>query len=198
MANANVPRGLIPYRDIYGRVWSGAANVYYVSSAYATNVFIGDPVIAVDSQNDANGVPAVQVATAGASNYITGSVVGIVAYGQPIIAVTRDLPIYRPGSTAQYILVADDPALLFEIQEDSVGGAIANTGSSKNANLVSGTGSTITGYSGWQLQSSSVATTSTLQLRLVRPLDQTDNVLGVNAKWLVKLNLSQFGNATGS
>ena len=38
--------------------------------------------------------------------------VGIVAGGEPIIPVTRDLTIYHPASTAQYILVADDPDLL--------------------------------------------------------------------------------------
>lgn len=197
MANANTARGLLPYRHTDGSVWNGSANMYYVSASYGVSLFIGDPVAIVSSQNDANGVPAVQIATAGAANLWCGSVVGIVAGGQPQIAITRDQPIYHPASTAQYILVADDPLLLFEIQEDSVGGAVANTGAGRNANLVSGTGSTTTGYSGWMLQSSSVATgNGTYQLKIQRLLDQADNVLGTNAKWLVKNN--QFALGSGS
>lgn len=199
MANANSPRGLVPYRRYDGQAWSGGANIYYVSGAYASNIFVGDPVITVDSQNDANGVPAVQLATAGGSSTpILGAMIGIVAGGDPQVAITRDMPLYRPASTAMYILVADDPALLYMVQEDSVGGSIAATGSSKNASLVSGAGSTVTGYSGWQLQSSTAATTNTLQMRILRPLPETDNALGTNAKWLVKPNFPQHLLALGT
>ena len=60
--------------------------------------------------------------------------------------------------------------------------------------------STVTGFSGWQLQASSVATTNTLDLKIIRPLQEADNVIGtsantnMNAKWLVKLNNSRFAN----
>jgi hypothetical protein len=109
------------------------------------------------------------------------------------------VPIYHPASTAQYILVADDPNLLFEIQEDSVGGSIAMaTAGTKNADLVAGTGSTVTGFSGWQLDSSTIQTTNTLQLRLVQGLTQVDNTMAsTNAKWLVKINLHSMNNLTG-
>ncbi len=205
MANANIPRGLVPYRRVDGEMWSGAANIYYVPASYGTAIYVGDPVISVSSSNDANGIPAVNVATAGSSNAILGSCVGIVAGGEPIIAVTRDQPIYHPASTAQYILVADDPLLLFWIQDDASTQATApNLWPSKNANLVSGSGSTVTGYSGWQLQASSVATTNTLQLRVIKPLQQADNTISstantnMNAKWLVKINLHQMLTATGT
>lgn len=201
MANANAPRGLLPYRHYDGSVWNGSANVYYVNSSYATSLFIGDPVISNHSDNDANGIPAVRLATAGgASTPVLGVVVGIVNAGNPPITVTRDLPIYRPASTAQYILVADDPTLLFMVQDDGTGSSQSGW-SSQNASLVSGTGSTVTGYSGWQLGGSTVNTTSTLQVRILRPLDQTDNVVGTggaNAKWLVKFNFHQMLLSTGT
>jgi len=175
MANANVARGLIPYRHFDGSVWNGSVNMYYVPVGYATALYIGDPVTMLHTQNDANGIPGVAIATAGAGNPIVGSVVGIVAGGNPTLAVTRDLPIYHPASTAQYILVADDPTLTFLIQDDGTGTTL-NQWPGGNTNLVSGTGSTTTGYSGW-LMSGSVTFTgdTTKQLKVMRLLDQPDN-----------------------
>lgn len=202
MANVNVARGLIPYRHWDGSVWNGSANIYFIPSSYATALFIGDPLDVISGSNDANGVPAVQAGTAGSP--LVGVFVGIVSGGTAssyTTAVTRDLPIYHPASTAQYILVADDPTLLFWIQDDASSQARApNQWAGRNASLVSGSGSTTTGYSGWQLQASSVATTNTLDLKIMRPLDQPDNTISsvantnMNAKWLVKLNNLRTAN----
>lgn len=193
MANANTAYGLWPERDIYGRNWSGAANTYAIPSSYGSNLYLGDPLVPTGS-SDANGIPYLTLATAGTSNYTIGPMVGIVNGGDPIVSVTRDLPIYHTASTLQYILVADDPSLLFKIQEDGNGGA---NSSMANMNLASGSGSTVTGYSGWQLSSSSVATTSTLQMRLMWPMRTPDNAVGTNCKWLVKINLHSISNPTG-
>jgi len=204
MANANVARGLVPYCHFDGSVWNGSANIYYVAAGYGTALYIGDPVVTHSASSDANGIPAVNLAASGSP--IVGAVVGIVVGGpnaSTTIAVTRDLPIYHPASTAQYILVADDPTLLFYIQDDASAQATApNLWAGLNANLVTGTGSTYTGYSGWQLQASSVATTNTLDLKIMRALNQPDNVIGtvantnMNAKWLVKLNNYQYAYQT--
>lgn len=198
MANANTPRGLIPYKYATGQPYNGAANIYYVPSTYATALYLGQPLIATGA-SDANGIPVVQTATAGATNYILGPMVGIVDGGNPVVTVTQGLPIYHTASTSQYILVADDPNLLFWAQEDSVGGAIDQTASgTKNIDLVAGAGSTVTGYSGWMLDSSTIGTGSTLQMRIVQGLQESDNTMGsAYAKWLVRLNLSSYRNATG-
>jgi len=199
MANPNTPRGLVPYRAAAGGPFAGQGNIYFCPASDANNIFVGDPVI-VSGLGDANGLPAVTLATAGSSNYITGSMMGIVPAGAPIlneIAVTRDLPVYRQASVATYILVADDPGQLFWVQEDSVGGALAATAVSENANLVAGAGSTNYGTSGWQLQSSSANTTNTLQLRILRGLQESDNTIGAYFKWLVRINLHSVSNPTG-
>lgn len=209
MPNVNVARGLMPYRHYDGSVWNGSANMYGVPANYATALFLGDPVAAVSgANNDGNGVPIVQLATAAGTNKILGTMVGIVsggagAGGNYLTPVTRDLPIYHPASTLQYILVADDPTLLFWIQDDASAQATApNQWAGKNASLVSGAGSTITGYSGWQLAASTVAAGSNLQLKIMRPLDQPDNIIStvantnMNAKWLVKLNIHQYADST--
>lgn len=199
MANANVARGLIPYRHFDGSVWNGSANMYFVPAAYATALFVGDPVDIISGSNDANGVPAVVLGTVGSP--IIGSVVGIVAGGTPTIAVTRDLAVYHLASTAQYILVSDDPTLLYWVQDDASSQARApNLWAGRNANLVAGAGSTVYGYSGWQLAASTVNTTNTLDVKIIRPLDQVDNTIGsvantnMNAKWLVKPNNYRFAN----
>jgi hypothetical protein len=198
MANANTPRGLIPYKYATGQPYNGAANIYYVPSNYATALYIGQPLIATGA-SDANGIPVVQTATAGTGNYILGPMVGIVDGGDPVVAVTQGLPIYHPASTAQYILVADDPNLLFVAQEDSVGGAITvATAGTKNIDLVAGAGSNVTGYSGWMLDSNTVGTGATLQMRIVQGLQEADNTMGQDyAKWLVRMNLSSYRNTTG-
>lgn len=204
MANANVPRGLIPYRRFDNSVFNGPFGVYYVPSSYGTPLYIGDPVDIKSGSNDTIGTPSIILASVGSP--ILGVIVGIVNGGPEgaLITVTRDLPIYHPASTAQYVAVAEDPNILYEVQDD------ASTQSSfapivwagKNANLVSGSGSTTTGFSGWQLAASTVATTNTLDVKIIRPLQQADNVIGgtvntnMNAKWLVKLNNSRFANQT--
>lgn len=203
--NANVPRGLIPARHWDGSVWNGSANIYYIPSGYGTALYLGDPVDVISGSNDANGLPAVQLATVG-SPYL-GSIVGIVSggggpgTGNYTVAVTRDLPIYHPASTTQYILVSDDPTLLYQIQDDASAQARApNLWAGRNANLVSGSGSTTTGYSGWQLAASTVNTTNTLDVNVLRPLDTPDNTVSnvantnMNAKWLVRINNHRYAN----
>ena len=199
MANANVPRGLIPYATIWGQKYNGSFNTYYVPSSYGTALYVGDPVDIVSSSNDANGIPAVQLATVGSP--ILGVVVGIINGPDGSVAVTRDLPVYHPASTAQYLAICDDPHILHMIQDDASSQATApKLWAGKNANLVSGSGSTVTGYSGWQMAAATVATTNTLDVKIIRPLQQADNVIGtsantnMNAKWLVKLNNSRFAN----
>lgn len=194
MANVNIARGLQPYKAFANGYVTGGMNVYCVPATDANNYFVGDPMIATGAA-DAFGVPVVARATAGASNYSLGPMVSIVNDPNNQYVVQWTSPVYRQASVLTYILVADDPSWMFEIQED--GAMTVATVGMKNANLVAGSGSTTTGFSGWQLQSSSVATTNTLQLRIVRMLQEADNAGGTNAKWLVKLNLHSFNNLTG-
>lgn len=194
MANANAPRGLVPYRRSSGEPYNGAANLYYVPASVASNIFPGDPVTFLTNAADANGVPAVTLATAGSSNYILGAMVSRVIGGDPAQAVTRDQVLYTQSGVGGYILVADDPDLLYMVQENGNMGAGAP---GRNVNLVSGSGSTQYGVSGWQLNSSSLATTNTLQMKVLRALQEGDNAPGTYAKWLCRINLNALTNTTG-
>jgi hypothetical protein len=198
MANPNTPYGIRPYAYMSGAPYNGAVRTYYVPAGNSTALYFGDPVLNITNSSDGNGVQTVEIASAGASDYILGSFVGISNNaGVTTIPLLQSQTPYLPASTAAYIYVSDDPFLLYAVQEDSVGGALVSGASGRNANLVAGSGSTVTNQSGWQLQSSSLETTNTGQMRIIQMLQEIDNAQGVNAKWLCKINLHPFLNLTG-
>jgi hypothetical protein len=177
MANSDVVKGLIPVMYRNGTPYNGRCGKYYIPPTDNTAVYVGDPVKLAGS------------AKASSTNVMVGVVVGV----EP---ETADSLRYRAASTGRYVFVADDPELLFEIQEDSVGGALAATSVGLNANFADAGGSTVTGFSGLEIDSSTAATTATLDFQLVRMVDREDNAIGDNAKWLVKLNNHQFVDGT--
>lgn len=204
MANANTPFGLRPISYMSGAPWGGAARTYYVPVGNSTALYFGDPVnlLSGAGSSDGNGIPAAEIATAGSGHQILGSFVGISNNaGIATIPLLQSQTPYLAAGQAAYIYVTDDPFLLYELQEDSVGGFItSDNGSSANANLIAGAGSTITSESGWLLDSSTVVHSGsdpTLQVRIIQALQQVDNQVGANfAKWLVKINqgVSAFTN----
>lgn len=202
MANANSPLGLRPIND-NGTNWTGQGRMVAFKSDYNANVFLGDPLVPTGAA-DGNGVPYVQIATAGATNTVLGGFIGVCngpAFGASAAApITFDTPVYRQALTTSYGFVCDDPNQLYAIQEDSDGGAISMThGGFTNGNLISGTGSTATGFSGWQLDSSTVDgnANATYQLRLLGLLRGPDNASGEYAKWVVRINLPALWAAAG-
>lgn len=188
MANGNAPAGLKPVRHRNGAPYNGAANLYFVPATDSTAVFIGDAVKSAGSADAATGVPTVAQAAAG--DTLRGVVVGVVPD-------TAQSTIYRVASTARYLLVADDPDLEFEIQEDAVGGALALDSVGLNADLVVGSGSTATGRSGMQLDTSDVKT-ATAQLRILGFVQRADNEFAsANAKVRVMINEHELKATTG-
>lgn len=194
MANINAPSGLAPVRYLNGAPWSGQARLYCILSGNGSAYAIGDPVV-VGGSGDDNGVPDVVLATAGTGNQVTGVIVsagGIVNGGfmaDPTNLNTTVIPATKTKN--YYVMVVDDPNVVFEIQEGGAGAALAKTDISNNFNLKSGTNS---GYlSGWVLDNASAATTATLQLKLLGLAQRKDNTFGTYAKWLVKINNHTFG-----
>ena len=195
MANANTPFGLRPVRHRNGAPYNGAATRYYVPASDSTALYLGDPVIIAGSA-DADGVASVTKATAAGGAYMLGPVVSV----EPADGTNsggRDSTTYRAASTAAYVYVADDPDLIFEVQEDAVGGALAAADVGLNGDWIAGSGSTVTGLSGAQLDTSTKATTATLQLRILGFVQRPDNEIGANAKVLVSINLHSLNNSTG-
>ena len=203
MANPNIAIGLRPINQ-NGTAWTGQATLCAVPSSQAGNIFLGDPVVALGG-TDAYGCPLVGIATAGANNPILGSMLSVSngpggGGGVAVSPITQNSTVYRQASIANYILVCDDPNCLFIVQEDSVGGAIAASAAGfANGNLVAGSGSTVTGFSGWQLQSSSVSSSAntTYQVKIIGLSRGPGNSIGANADWVVRLNNPQFWSNTG-
>ena len=88
--------------------------------------------------------------------------------------------------------VLDDPNQLFIIQNDGTSTA-ADYG--KNADIVVGTGSTTTGVSANVLDTSSIATTAALNLKIVGLWDIPGNAVGEFAVVVVKINEHLYGSA---
>lgn len=186
MANVDRVNGLRPVKHLDGSPYNGAANLYYVPSSDSTAIFVGDAVKSAGSA-DADGVPSVAQAAAG--DAIRGVVVGV----KP---VTDESTIYREASTERYVYVADAPDLVFEIQEDADGGALAATDVGNNADLVVGSGDTATGTSGMELDSSTAATTAAT-MRILGFVQRPDNEIGANAKMLVTAVEHELKSTTG-
>jgi hypothetical protein len=201
VANPNTPYGLRPYAYQSGAPYNGAVRTYYVPSGNGTALYLGDPVVNITNSSDGNGIQTVEIATAAGTNQIIGAFMGISNNaGLSTITLLQSQTPYLAADQAAYIYVCDDPFLLYAVQEDSVGGSMVSGVSGQNVSLVAGAGSTVTSQSGWQLDSSTVAT-SDFQMRIIQGLQEIDNTIGsANAKWLCKINqgIHPFTNSTGT
>ena len=198
MANVNRPAGFIPREYLNGAPWSGQARLYSIAASYGTALYIGDPVIS-SGTSDANGVRGIAIgAETGA---LRGVIVGLGKY-PGLLANPSNLDItYRPANdpAVWYAMVVDDPNVLFEIQEESNGTALAADQVGLNQIGASGSGNGF--VSGWQVSSATGATpntTATLQLRLMGLVQRPGNAFGAYAKWLVQINVHELGHGTGA
>lgn len=187
MANADNASGLKPVRHITGAPYNGAADVYSTADGDATAIFVGDPVKLSGTSSVINGVTYADIDQAATGDIIVGVVVGV-------LPDTSASLTYRAASTARRVMVATDPSLLFEIQEVSGGTPLTAAAIGLNADFVVGSGSTITGRSGVELNNATEATTATLDLQIVGLQAREDNAVGEHAKWLVRINRNQFAN----
>ena len=104
---------------------------------------------------------------------------------------------YYPGSvniTSGKIIadVIDDPSQLFIIQVDE---SVAQANIGMNADVVGTGGSTTTGVSSMELDSSTIAKTAALNLKIVGLWDVPNNAFGTNAVVVVKINEHLYGSA---
>ena len=189
---ADNPHGLDPIKHRLGAPLNAVVNPYYVPSSYGTALFIGDPVVKTGTSNTA--VEAVgsedypagylpEINVASAAGVVTGVMVG---KRNDVDALINK---HNPASTEAIIMVCDDPNVVFRVQEDSVGGALAATDVGNNAEIaLTHAGNATTGISGAELDSSSAATTAGLALKILRLDGSHGNVIGNNADWQVIIN----------
>ena len=186
MANSDTPRGLMPVRYTSGAPYNSAANKYYVPDTDTTAIYRGG-LVKLAGSADANGVASVT------GNVASGdAVVGVVVAVAPESA---DSTTYRAASSERYVMVADDPNLLFEVQEDSDGAAMAAANVGNTADLTGFTsGDTTYGHSSIEIDSSTAtaAGDGTEDVLILGLAQREDNAIGTNANWLVRLNNHAF------
>jgi hypothetical protein len=175
---------------IDGTPWNGATNLYYVPATDNTITYIGAPVkLAGDA--DADGVPTATTCTATADLCI-GAVVAV-------LPVTASDPPYRLASTARYILVADGPGVIFEMQ---CNGTLTSTMIGNSADWSTPTtGTAATGRSLCEVLISSVTATgdASEDVNILRLAPRPDNEIGADAKvWVRLLNHKHHELTAGS
>ncbi len=189
MANVNAPFGLRPAFHLTGGVIRTRA--YKIASGLAKNIFKGDVVIRSTTTNRI---------TAFDSQSDSAKIVGV--FAGVTYPDSSGNQIYKPnwvsgtatnGTVEAVAHVYDDPFIVYEIQEDGAGGAAGLAAIGSTADLVLTAGSTLTGQSKFELDSSDVGTGANLFILDI--VDRADNETGVNAKFHVLLNEHSYRNA---
>lgn len=196
MANNNAPFGLRPRKYLNGAPYNGQCREYFVTGSVGA-IFIGDPVMLAGSANTAEfagnqpgSLATVIPALDGDADPIVGVCVGVKA-------VTRDSVPYREDSTDRIIEVADDPNIIFEVQADAGGTALAATDVGAYAVLQAAAGSTVTGMSGWALDTAVTAVNNdpSYQLQIMGFSNDVRNEIGAYARVEVIINNHAYAQA---
>lgn len=179
MANTDAPRGATPVNRS-GANFTGNVEKFSVDSSSTPAIFVGDFVV---QEADGNVTPA----SAGTGNDILGAVVSVQV--DRTVGATEH-PGYLPASTSGdvFVCLAQD-GQYFRIQED---GTLGVNAKGARAEIVAGSGSTTTGRSAHEVDSSSEGTGAAKQLQLIDAVDSPDNdATTANAEWIVAVNLPQ-------
>lgn len=201
MASVSRINGFRPVKNTTGAPYSGKAGLYFVPSSDSTVIMVGDAVKLAGDARAASGAPT--VTRCGATDIPVGVVVGILfsGVGNEVtnVPAVNDLntPVYRRALTDRYLLVADDPTLIYEVQYagTSVAAATITANVGQNGQFTTTAGSTTSGSSGMQLDSTGLAPTATLPLKIVGFPQRPDNVPGdVYFSYYVMLNSSTLGS----
>jgi len=193
MANSDKPNGLTPIGTLSGSDYHGKMRKVAFAAGDSVAAYVGDLVKLTGTVDATGKIPVVAQSAAGDAS------IGV------LVSLDFDAsdegglmtPLTRAASTARTGQVLFGQDVLYKIQEDSDSNAIEITEAGLNCNIIVGTASNVTG-SGMELDSTSAAGTSTLNMRLHHVFDSPDNVLGNNAEWVVSINASQEAlNQTG-
>lgn len=189
MANVDNPSGFRPVRHINGAPYSGATNRYAIPASDGTATYVYD-LLKVGGSATADGVPTAIQAAATNTN-IVGPVVGFEVNPSDLTLM------YRAASTLRYALVADDPGLICEAQEDSDSAALTADEVGENCDIIVAAGSAVSGISAMEIDSST-HTASTAQVRVIRLVPRDDNAIGNQAKWEVLINEHAYKSTSGT
>lgn len=172
MATSATPNGAEPINTLSASgSYTGKVRHMKIASAYSTAVFYGDFVKLVSSGT---------VEKAAVTTAVVAGTVGIFvgcSYTDPSTSQLTFNQQYPASTTASDIMayVVDDPKIVLKMQGDA---AIAQTGLGNNVSAISTAGSTSIGRSKNALDSSSIATTNSLPLRVIEFVDGPSSTVG--------------------
>ena len=205
MANTSRINGFKPVKHLTGAPYNGQSTLYEVSSSDSNPVFVGD-LVKLSTNASTSGVPCVQSVVAASSQItagpILGAVVGVLnAKMDPLDglmtggSIALDTPQYRVASTKQFVLVADDPGLIYEAEADAAV-TLANIGFNVGLGASAHTNPLITGASPMYVYSTTTPdATSTRPLQIVGQVKRADNETNAQYnKVLVRINVHTYGS----
>lgn len=159
MANTNAPFGFRYFGRLEGGSPTEGLSYRQIASTYASDVFMGDPVLSLNTGYIA--LPSVS----------TTKVTGILANLEYLnTAVGRNIlgaaywPSASTGSNGTAGII-DDPQAMFLVQSNGSPIAFADIG--QNIGWASGSGNTTTGISAYSVDQTSLGTAATLPFRVV-------------------------------
>lgn len=199
MSNTNAPFGLRPIRYVDGRPYNGAVEYYFATGATGA-IRPGDPVVESGTTNTAEVIsaagtfppgtlPTCTVAADGSGDPITGVCVAVVPE-------TNASTTYRVTSTDRVIAVARGHDLIFEVQADAGGTALA--AADVGQNVVFKAATTATEISDWAVDTATAPnTTAGFQAKLMGFSKKPKNGdIGAYAVVEVLINNHTLGNVT--
>jgi len=173
MANVDSPFGFVPSRHMSGSPIR--TNKYTITSGLAENIFNGDLVILT-----ADGVITPHTATETNNIGVFAGVSYTASDG------SYKYSEYWPSGTTGTNIIAyvyDDPYIVYKVQSD---GSPAQTDIGSCAEVVAGTGSTTTGQSAFELNSTMAASAATC--KIIGLYESPENAFGANAVVEVLIN----------
>lgn len=182
MANINAPFGGKPVGHLNGSTYNGQANLYYFAASNGDAVHIGD-FVKSKADGDANGVRGVDLAAG--TDKLRGIIVGVLGVYPGVSMEGTALNLEQPGyiaaanAAAQYVLVADAPDLVFEIQCGSVATNLTAVKGNLNCSLtIAAPSPTTQPRSATIVDNSTIDTTNTLNIKLLGLARKPNNALG--------------------
>ena len=183
MANVDAAFGFVPIRHLSGNGYS-RANKYTITSGLSENIFTGDLVIIT-----ADGVITPHTATEVNNIGVFAGVSYTASDGSYVY--TQYFPSGTTGSDF-IAYVYDDPYTVFKVQS---AGTPAQTNIGNCADVVAGTGSTITGQSGFEL--SGTMSNGTATCKIIGLYEGPENAFGTNAIMEVLINEHLLKDSAG-
>lgn len=179
-------RGLQPCRMLNGSPYNATIIRAHIPASDSTATFVGD---AVKSAGSATSDGIMHVAQAAAGNAILGVVVRV-------LPSTDESNRHRLASTATDVLIEVGRDVVYAIGEDQTGGALAATDVGSVADLVVGSGDATTGLSGMQIDSSTAATGSSAQLKILgKHADPAKSIGDTDVVWEVLIHESELADS---